>query len=103
MENLETNKILIDMHRLEDSIQDIDNRIYDEQRIFVGQYDPEKTQIHEDYNDGKYYIFSDIQFDYYSNAATPDYVQIDTLDTVASKMNRLSKKIKMLEKRRLNG
>jgi hypothetical protein len=45
MENLETNKILIDMHRLEDSIQDIDNRIYDEQRIFVGQYDPEKTQI----------------------------------------------------------
>jgi hypothetical protein len=103
MENLETNKILIDMHRLEDSIQDIDNRIYDEQRIFVGQYDPEKTQIHEDYNDGKYYIFSDIQFDYYSNDATPDYVQIDTLDTVASKMNRLSKKIKMLEKRRLNG
>ena len=103
MENLEMNKLLIDMHRLEESIQSINDRIYDEQRIFVGQSDPEKTQIHEEYEDGKYYIFNDIQFEYYGDSATPDYVQIDTLDTVASKMNRLSKKIKMLEKRRLNG
>jgi hypothetical protein len=103
MENMEMNKILIDMHRLDEYILNIDDRIYDEQRIFVGQVDPEKPQIHEEYDDGKYYIFSDVQFEYYGDSATPDYLQIDTVDTAASKLSRLSKKIKMLEKRRLNG
>jgi hypothetical protein len=102
-ENLEMNKILIDMHRLDGYIQGIDEQIYEQQRIFVGQLDPEKVQIHEEYNDGKYYIFDDVQIEYYSDSATPDYLEIDTSDTIASKMTRLSRKIKMLEKRRLNG
>jgi len=103
MENMEMNKILIDMHRLDEYILNVDDRIYDEQRILVGHVDPEKPQIHEEYYDGKYYIFSDVQFEYYGDSATPDYLQIDTLDTAASKLTRLSKKIKILEKRRLNG
>jgi hypothetical protein len=102
-ENLEMNKILIDMHRLDENILNIDNRIYDEQRILIGQQDPEKPTIHEEYEDGKYYIFSDVQFEYYGDSSTPDYLRIDTMDTAASKMNKLSKKIKMLEQRRLNG
>lgn len=102
-ENLEMNKMLIDMHRLDENILNIDIRIYDEQRILLGQEDPERPVIHEEYEDGKYYIFSDVQFEYYGDSSTPDYLQIDTMETVASKMSRLSKKIKMLEQRRLNG
>lgn len=103
LENMESNKMLIDLQRLDEYILNIDDRIYDDQRIFIGQIDPEKPQIHEEYDDGKYYMFSDVQFEYYGDSATPDYLQIDTLDTAASKMDRLSKKIKMLEKRKLNG
>ena len=103
LENMEINKMLIDMHRLDEYILNIDNRIYDEQRIFIGQIDPEKAQIHGEYDDGKYYIFSDVQVEYYGDSATPDYLQIDTIDTAASKISRLSRKINMLEKRRLNG
>ena len=103
LENMEINKMLIDMHRLDEYILNIDDRIYDEQRIFIGQIDPEKAQIHAEYDDGKYYIFSDVQVEYYGDSATPDYLQIDTIDTAASKISRLSRKITMLEKRRLNG
>ncbi len=56
------------MHRLDGYIQDIDEQIYEQQRIFVGQLDPEKVQIHEEYNDGKYYIFDDVQIEYYSDS-----------------------------------
>lgn len=99
-ENLEMNKILIDLKRLDNEIENIDQGIYEKTRIIVGGKDPAELTIHEEYEDGKYYIFSDVIVDFYSDSATPDYITLDSLPTALSKLSRLNLKIKRLENKK---
>ena len=97
-ENLEMNKIYIDLKRLDEKIDYLNNKVYQDVRIIVGQVDPETYSIHTPYEDGSYYLFDDLQFEYYGDSATPDYLQIDTTLTISSKMSKMLHKIKRLEK-----
>jgi transcription initiation factor IIE alpha subunit len=97
-ENLEMNKIYIDLKRLDEKIDYLNNKVYQDVRIMVGQVDPETYSIHTPYEDGSYYLFDDLQFEYYGDSATPDYLQIDTTLTISSKMSKMLQKIKRLEK-----
>ena len=84
-------------------VDNLNNSVYDNVRIFVGQRDPEAANIHDENEDGKYYIFDDVQVEFYGDSATPDYVQVDTLDTMSSKMSRMNHKIRLMElKREMN-
>jgi hypothetical protein len=97
-ENLEMNKIYIDLKRLDEKIDSLNKKIYEDVRIIVGQVDPETYSIHTPYEDGSYYLFDDLQFEYYGDSAAPDYLQIDTTLTISSKMSKMENKIKRLEK-----
>jgi hypothetical protein len=97
-ENLEMNKIYIDLKRLDEKIDSLNKKVYEDVRIIVGQVDPETYSIHTPYEDGSYYLFDDLQFEYYGDSATPDYLQIDTTLTISSKMSKMANKIKRLEK-----
>ena len=102
-ENLEMSQMLIDIKRLDTNADNLNNSVYDNVRIFVGQRDPEAANIHDENEDGKYYIFDDVQVEFYGDSATPDYVQIDTLDTMSSKISRMNHKIRLMElKREMN-
>ena len=97
-ENLEMNKIYIDLKRLDEKIDSLNKKVYEDVRIIVGQVDPETYSIHTPYEDGSYYLFDDLQFEYYGDSAAPDYLQIDTTLTISSKMSKMENKIKRLEK-----
>ena len=102
-ENLEMSQFLIDIKRLDANADYLNNKVYEDVRIFVGQKDPEAAQIHDENEDGKYYIFDDVQVEFYGDSATPDYVQVDTLDKISSKIARINHKIKLMEiKREMN-
>lgn len=96
-ENLEMNKFLVDVKILDEKVDSIDTKIYEDVRIFVGQIDPEKAAIHDEYEDGKKYEFNDLKLLIYDNAATPSFLSIDTLDTITSKLIRIEEKIRYLE------
>ncbi len=96
-ENLEMNKILIDLKRLDLKIDEIDSNIYENVRIFIGQVDPEAAQIHDQRINGDYYEFDDIQLYTYGDSATPDYLEIPTTITISGRLTNLAHKIKMLE------
>jgi hypothetical protein len=98
-ENLEMNKILIDLKRLEQKVNNLNNDSYEDVRIFIGQVDPELVAIHSENEDGLYYSFNDIKVHYANDSATPSYVEIETISTLAGKMSRILQKIKMLEKK----
>jgi hypothetical protein len=97
-ENLEMDKIYIDLKRLDKKIDYLNDKVYQDIRIMVGQVDPEKSSIHTTYEDGSYYLFDDIQFEYYGDSATPNFLQVDTTLTISSKMSKMLQKIKRLEK-----
>ena len=97
-ENLEMNKILIDIKRLEEKVNNLNNNSYQDIRIFVGQVDPEFNSIHLENEDGLYYSFSDILIHYKDEVTDPATLEIDTTSTMAGKMSRILQKIKMLEK-----
>lgn len=99
-ENLEMNKFLIDVKILDEKIDSINTKIYDDARIIVGQIDPEQPVIHDQYQDGKLYEFSDIQIYVYDNSSTPVQLAIDTLDTISSKLVRIEQKVKILENKK---
>lgn len=99
-ENLEMNKILIDLKRLDEKIDNLNNQSYDDVRIFVGQVDPQAVNMHLENEDGLYYSFSDIEVHYAGDTTPPSYVEIDTTFTLAGKMSRILQKVKTLEKRK---
>lgn len=101
LENLEMNKMLIDLKRLDQKVDNLRDQIHSDVRIFIGQDDTEFAEIHTPYNDGKYYTFSDVIVEFYGDSATPDYVQIDTISTISSKLSRLSGKIQALENKKV--
>jgi transcription initiation factor IIE alpha subunit len=97
-ENLEMGKIYIDLKRLDKKIDYLNDKVYQDIRVIVGQVDPETYSIHTPYEDGSYYLFDDLKFEFYGDSATPDYLQIDTTLTIGSKMSKMLQKIKRLEK-----
>jgi hypothetical protein len=97
-ENLEMDKIYIDLKRLDQKIDYLNDKVYQDVRVVVGQVDPETSSIHTAYEDGSYYLFDDLKFEYYGDSATPDFLQIDTTLTISSKMSKMLQKIKRLEK-----
>jgi hypothetical protein len=99
-ENLEMNKILIDFKRLDEKIDNLNNKLYEDVRIFIGQVDPETFSIHTEYEDGSYYEFDDIRIEFSGDSATPDYVVIDTTSTITGKISRINQKIKYLENKK---
>lgn len=99
-ENLEMNKMLIDLKRLDEKADYLNNKTYSDIQIFVGQGDPEQVQIHDQYDDGKYYRFNDVIFEFYGDSATPDYLEIDTVSTMAAKLARITEKVKELENKK---
>lgn len=100
LQNLEMGKILIDLKRLDENADVLDQKIYTDVQIFVGQVDPTLVQVHEEYEDGSYYIFNDVLVDYFGDSATPTNLTIDTVSTMSSKLSRISRKISTLEKRK---
>lgn len=101
LENLEMNKILIDLKRLDAQADALREKIHSDVRIFIGQDDTEFAEIHTEYSDGKYYRFDDIIVEFYGDSATPDYVQVDTISTISSRMSRLIGKIQALENKKV--
>lgn len=99
-ENLEMNKILIDLKRLDEKVDNLNDKLYEDVRIFVGQVDPEMTGIHTEYEDGLYYEFDDVRIEFSGDSATPDYVVIDTTSTIIGKISRINQKIKYLENKK---
>lgn len=98
-ENLEMNKFLIDVSRLDERADELDSRIYDDIRIFVNQNDPEKTPIHTVGDDGDYYTINEVrEFMWH---ATPAYVDLDTTFTIQGKLDKIIQKIKVLEDKKL--
>lgn len=97
LENLEMNKILIDLKRLDQKTDDLNEKVYQDVRIFIGQVDPQTYGIHEEREDGVYYTFDDVQIFPYGESPTPNYVEIPTTITMSSRLSRLAHKIKMLE------
>lgn len=100
-ENLEMNKILIDFKRLDEKADYLDEKAYSDIRILVGQVDPEDAPLHEEYEDGKYYIFENILVEYYGDSATPTNLSIDTISTMSSKLSRINRKILTLEQKKV--
>jgi hypothetical protein len=100
-ENLEMNKMLIDLKKLDEKADYLNEKTYSSIQIFVGQVDPEQLQIHDDYEDGKYYRFDDVIFEFFGDGATPDYLEIDTTSTVSSKLSRIAEKVKELENKKV--
>lgn len=99
-ENLEMNKFLIDIKRLEEKINILNEKVYTDVQIILGYGDPEQVQVHEEYDDGKYYMFDDILVKYGDESATPEYLQLDTMETIAARLNRIAKKVKELEQKK---
>jgi hypothetical protein len=97
LENLEMNKILIDIKRLDQKTDILNEKIYEDVRVFVGQVDPETYGIHEEREDGLYYTFNDVEIFPYGESPTPNYIEIPTTITMSSKMSRLAHKVNMLE------
>ena len=97
LENLEMNKILIDLRRLEEKSNLLNEKVYEDIRIFVGQVDPEIYGIHDEREDGLYYTFDDIKIFPYGESPTPNYVEIPTTITIAAKISKLAHKLKVLE------
>jgi hypothetical protein len=102
LENLEMNKILIDIKRLDQKTDILNEKIYEDVRVFVGQVDPETYGIHEEREDGLYYTFNDVEIFFYGESATPDYIEIPTTITMSSRMSRLAHKVNMLESKGSN-
>jgi hypothetical protein len=102
LENLEMNKILIDLKRLEEKTNVLDEKIYEDVRIFIGQVDPETFGIHEEKLDGLYYTFNDLELFLYGESATPEYVEIPITLTIAGQISNLAHKVKMLESKGSN-
>lgn len=102
LKNLEMNKILIDIKRLDEKADNLDEKLYKDIQIFIGQVDPLLVEVHEEYEDGKYYIFENVLVDYFGDSATPTNLSIDTVSTMAGKLSRINEKVKKLEKRRFS-
>lgn len=100
-ENLEMNQFLTDTLRIEDRLIKIDSAIIDNVRIFVGALDVELAEIHTEYEDGKKYTFDDVDVFYANFSISEDDLEIDTLPTIGSKLQRLSQKIKILEQKKV--
>jgi hypothetical protein len=97
-ENLEMDKIFIDLKRLDKKIDYLNDKVYSDIRALVGQVDPETGPIHSTSPDGDFYAFNDVKFEYFGDSATPDYLKVDTTLTISSKMSKMLQKIKRLEK-----
>ena len=97
-ENLEIHKILIDLKRLDEKADTLNEDLYAKLRIIVNQLDPEEVDLHWPTNDGAYYLFTDILVHYSSQISEPDYLELDTTPTITGRMSRILQKIKMLEK-----
>jgi hypothetical protein len=91
------NKILIDIKRLDQKTDILNEKIYEDVRVFVGQVDPETYGIHEEREDGLYYTFNDVEIFPYGESPTPNYIEIPNTITMSSKMSRLAHKVNMLE------
>ena len=100
MENLEMGKMLVDLKRLDQNADYLNNKIYSDVQIMIGSIDPQQVPIHVEYEDGKYYTFEDIQVEYYGDSATPDILSVDTVSTLAAKVHRIANKVKELESRK---
>lgn len=98
-ENLEMNKFLIDVKRLDEKADNLDSSLYDSVRIFVNQNDPEKASIHDLGDDGYYYTFQEVREQLWH--ATPTYVDLDTTFTIQGKLDKMAQKIKVLEDKKL--
>lgn len=100
-ENLEMNQFLTDTLRIENQLLKINSLIIDNVRIFIGALDVEFSEIHTEYEDGKKYIFDDVDIFYENFSITEDNLEIDTLPTIDSKLHRLTQKIKILEQKKV--
>jgi hypothetical protein len=101
LENLEMGKTLIDIKRLEEKVDYLNEKVYSDIQIFIGQVDPEEAPVHEEYEDGKYYVFDGILVEYYGDSATPSSLSIDTISTLSSKLSKIHRKIITLEQKKV--
>jgi hypothetical protein len=99
MENMEMNKILIDIKILEEKTEALNLKVYEDVRIFINQVDPELNEIHSLEDDGFYYTFAAdmLTFNEYGGSPDPDYLEIPVLNTVSGRLSRLAEKVKNLE------
>lgn len=100
-ENLEMGQFLIDVNRLEERIVQTDLESFSKVRILVGALDSEEVDIHSQDSDGKIYIFSDIEVFHDYSGSEEQELEVQTLSTLASRLQRLNQKIKKLERKRL--
>ena len=103
-ENLEMNKILIDLKRLDQKIDQTDSDVYNKVRILVGQVDPEMPVIHDQKEDGSYYKFLDENIFFYPAGMQQDSIllEIPTTLTLSGRLSALDEKIKRLEDKGMN-
>lgn len=103
-ENLEMNKILIDLKRLDEKIDKTNSDVYDKVRILVGQVDPEAPVIHDQKEDGLYYKFLDENIFFYSGGMqlNPILLEVPTTLTLSGRLSALHEKIKRLEDKGMN-
>ena len=94
-------KTLIDIKRLEEKVDYLNEKVYSDIQIFIGQVGPEETPVHEEYEDGKYYVFDGILVEYYGDSATPSSLSIDTISTLSSKLSKIHRKIITLEQKKV--
>lgn len=99
MENMEMNKFLIDVNRLEERIDSTKSKVYEDIRIFINQVDPEVNEIHYSNEDGFYYSFENDNLKFYEHngSATPDYLELPVMNTISGRLSRLREKVKNLE------
>jgi hypothetical protein len=99
VENMEMNKILIDIKILEEKIEALNLKVYEDVRVFVNQVDPELNEIHNLEDDGFYYTFTRdmLTFNEYNGSPNPDYLEIPVLNTISGRLSRMAEKVKNLE------
>jgi hypothetical protein len=99
VENMEMNKILIDIKILEEKIEALNLKVYEDVRVFVNQVDPELNEIHDLEDDGFYYTFTrdTLTFNEYGGSPNPDYLEIPVLNTISGRLSRMAEKVKNLE------
>lgn len=99
VENMEMNKILIDIKILEEKCEALDSKVYEDVRIFINQIDPEVNEIHTLEDDGFFYRFTDntLTFNGHDGSGNADNLKIPVLNTVSGRISRLAQKVKNLE------
>lgn len=94
-ENLETNLIKLDLTRINEQLESIDEKILENLTILVG--DKNLIELSTNLNDGLSNSINGVDFKFGSNSLEED-IEIDSLDKISGKISRIIDKINRLEK-----